>query len=142
MSLWQIQPALHRMNSDACAARISGRQPLHREGKFAMAFKLSMMSPCVDYQDQIASASALAKRPDTLEGKVIGLVPNWRPAAVHILTAIGAMLKERYHLKDVIMQPVVTVSAMSKGGKLLDGITEQLEALSKRVDIAVTATGD
>ena len=105
-------------------------------------FKLKMISPCVGYLDEVIGSNALAMRPATLEGKVLGLVPNWRPAAVHILNAIGALLQERYHLKEVIMQPVVKVSAMAKGGKLLDGIIEQLETLSQRVDIALTATGD
>ena len=106
------------------------------------SLKLSMISPCVGYLDEVTAGSALAPRPATLEGKVLGLVPNWRPAAVHILSAIGALLQERYHLKEVVMEPVVRVSAMAKGGKLLDGIIVQLEALAQRVDVALTATGD
>ncbi len=104
--------------------------------------KLSMISPCVRYLDEVSGSNALAAHPAQLEGKVLGLVPNWRPAAVHILSAIGALLQERYHLKDVVMEPVVRVSAMAKGGKLLDGIIVQLESLAKRVDVALTATGD
>jgi hypothetical protein len=107
-----------------------------------MTLKLSMISPCVEYLDGLAADGALAQRPSTLEGKVLGLVPNWRPAAIHILSAIGALLQERYGLKEVVMQPVVQVSAMAKGGKLLDGIVTQLEALAQRVNVAVTATGD
>jgi hypothetical protein len=106
------------------------------------SLKLKLISPCVGYLDEVSGASALARRPATLEGKVLGLVPNWRPAAVHILSAIGALLQERYHLKEVVMEPVVRVSAMAKGGKLLDGIIVRLEELAKRVDFALTATGD
>lgn len=106
------------------------------------SFKLSMISPCVDYLDRIASDNALAQRPATLEGKVVGLIPNWRPAAVHLLTAIGEQLKERHGVRQVVMEPPVRISAMAQGGKLLDGIREQLDALAKRVDVAVTATGD
>ncbi len=106
------------------------------------SLKLSMISPCVKYQDTIASSSALAQRPASLEGKVVGLIPNWRPAAVHILTAIGNELKERHGVKEVVMEPPVRISAMAQGGKLIDGIREQLVALSKRVDVAITATGD
>ncbi len=104
--------------------------------------QLNMMSPCVDYLDEVSESNALAPRPAQLAGKVLGLVPNWRPAAVHILSAIGALLQERYNLKEVVMEPVVRVSAMAKGGKLLDGIIVQLESLAKRVDVALTATGD
>jgi len=104
--------------------------------------KLNMISPCVDYLDAIASDNALAQRPASLEGKVVGLIPNWRPAAVHLLQAIGDQLQARHGVKAVVMEPPVRISAMAQGGKLLDGIRDQLEALSKRVDVAITATGD
>lgn len=106
------------------------------------SLQLSMISPCVEYQDTIAISNALARRPDSLQGKVVGLIPNWRPAAVHLLTAIGNQLKERHGVKEVVMEPPVRISAMAQGGKLLDGIRDQLTALSKRVDVAITATGD
>jgi len=104
--------------------------------------ELQMISPCVGYLDELSSASALAPRPTTLEGKVVGLVPNWRPAAVHILTAIGKLLQERYHLKEIVLEPPVRISAMARGGKLLDGMGDQLDGLARRVDVALTATGD
>jgi hypothetical protein len=119
-----------------------GRLQISQGGIIVEALKLKMMSPCVGYLDEVSASNALAARPASLEGKVLGLVPNWRPAAVHILSAIGTLLKERYHLSEVVMQPVVRISAMAKGGKLLDGIIDQLESLSQRVDIALTATGD
>jgi hypothetical protein len=106
------------------------------------SLKLSMISPCVEYLDKIASRNALAWRPASLEGKVVGLIPNWRPAAVHLLAAIGNQLKEHHGVREVVMEPPVKISAMAQGGKLLDGIRDQLAALSKRVDVAITATGD
>jgi hypothetical protein len=104
--------------------------------------KVSMISPCVDYLDRIASDNALAPRPVSLQGKVVGLIPNWRPAAVHLLAEIGEQLKSRHGVREVVMEPPVRISAMAQGGKLLDGVRAQLEALAKRVDVAVTATGD
>ena len=106
------------------------------------SLKLTMVSPCVVYQDTIASSNALAQRPATLQGKVVGLIPNWRPAAVHLLGAVGDQLKKQHGVKEVVMEPPVKISAMAQGGKLLDGIRDQLVALSKRVDVAITATGD
>ena len=106
------------------------------------ALKLQMISPCVGYLDEISSDSALATRPASLEGMVVGLVPNWRPAAVHILTAIGNLLQERYRLKAVVMEPPVRISAMARGGKLIDGMGDQLDDFARRVDVALTATGD
>ena len=104
--------------------------------------KLAMISPCVDYLDEASAGDSLAPRSGTLSGKVVGLVPNWRPAAIHLLTAVGALLRERHAVKDVIMEPPVRISAMAGGGKLIDGIRAQLDQLARRVDVAVTATGD
>ncbi|HKA40870.1 MAG TPA: hypothetical protein VKF40_02665 [Burkholderiales bacterium] len=104
--------------------------------------ELNMLSPCVDYLDSVADSNALAARPAALAGKVVGLIPNWRPAAVHILTEVGRQLQARHQVKEVVLEPPVHVSAMAQGGKLLDGIREQLHALARRVDVAITATGD
>jgi hypothetical protein len=105
-------------------------------------FALDMISPCVSYLDMLPAANALARRPGTLEGKVLGLVPNWRPAAIHLLTAAGDLLRQRYRLEDVVVEPPVRVSAMARGGKLLDGMRDQLEAFARRVNVAIAATGD
>jgi hypothetical protein len=106
------------------------------------AFNLQMMSPCVGYLDEVSGGSTLAPRPASLDGKVVGLVPNWRPAAVHLLTEIGKQLQECFKLKAVVMEAPVRISAMARGGKLLDGMSEQLDRLSHSVDVALTATGD
>ena len=101
---------------------------------------LTMVSPLAVYLDEM-SDSKLAPRPATLDGKVLGLLPNWRPSAVHILGAVGNLLRERFNLKDVVMeQPVREIPL--RAGKLLDTMKEQLDDLAKRVDVVVTATGD
>jgi hypothetical protein len=107
-----------------------------------MALQLTMVSPCVAYQDTVAAPDALAQRPATLAGKVVGLIPNWRPAAVHLLAEVGRQLQARHGVQQVVMEPPVRVSAMAQGGRLLDGIRTQLEALARRVDVALAATGD
>jgi len=106
------------------------------------SLELKMLSPCVVYQDTVPSPNALAPRPTSLEDKVVGLIPNWRPAAVHLLGEIGRQLQAHHGVKEVVMESPVRVSAMAQGGKLLDGIRGQLDVLSKRVDVAITATGD
>ena len=70
--------------------------------------KLTMVSPCVVYQDTVASSNALAQRPATLQGKVVGLIPNWRPAAVHLLTAVGNQLKTLHGVKGSDFEVVET----------------------------------
>ncbi len=102
---------------------------------------LIMLSPVATYLDEIADASKFAPRPATLDGKVVGLLPNWRPSAVHILDSLGKLLQERYRLKAVIMEQPVRELPL-RAGKLLDTMKEQLDSLVGRVDVVITATGD
>jgi hypothetical protein len=102
---------------------------------------ITMLSPRAVYLDEALDASRFAPRTRTLDGKVVGLLPNWRPSAVHILRAVGALLQERYRLKEIVMeQPVRELPLRS--GKLIDTMKDQLDALAGRVDVVVTATGD
>ena len=102
---------------------------------------LTMLSPLPVYLDGANAGGALAARPGTLDGKVLGLLPNWRPSAVHILSAVGRLLEERYRLKAVVMeQPIRELPIRT--GKLLDAMRDQLDKFAQRVDVAITATGD
>lgn len=105
------------------------------------SLNLTMLSPLAVYLDEAGSGSALAARPATLDGKVVGLLPNWRPSAVHILREVGKLLEERFRLKALIMeQPVRELPIRT--GKLLDTMRETLDGFASRVDVAITATGD
>lgn len=101
---------------------------------------LSMVSPLATYLDEI-TGSRLAPRPATLDGKVIGLLPNWRPSAIHVLKALGELLEERYRLKEVVLEQPVRELPL-RAGKLLDTMKERLDSLVQRVDVVITATGD
>jgi hypothetical protein len=105
------------------------------------SLSVNMLTPQAEYLDLISDASKFAPRPASLDGKVVGLLPNWRPSAVHILGAVGALLKERYKLKDLVMEQPVRELPL-RAGKLLDTMKEQLDDLAKRVDVVITATGD
>lgn len=103
--------------------------------------KLTMVSPLPVYLDESGPQSRLAPRPATLDGKTVGLLPNWRPSAVEVLRAIGALLQERFTLKDMVLeQPVRELPIRT--GKLLDTMRQQLDDLARRVDVVITATGD
>lgn len=103
--------------------------------------KLTMVSPLPVYLDESGPQSRLAPRPASLDGKVVGLLPNWRPSAVEILRAIGTLLQERYQVKALVMeQPVRELPIRT--GKLLDTMRDQLDSLARRVDVVITATGD
>ena len=102
---------------------------------------LTMLSPLPVYLDVATALGALAPRPGTLDGKVLGLLPNWRPSAIHILKAVGVLLGERYRLKAVVMeQPIRELPIRT--GKLLDTMSGLLDGFAQRVDVAITATGD
>ena len=102
---------------------------------------ITMVSPLPVYLDESVSGSGLAPRPPTLDGKRVGLLPNWRPSAIHVLAAIGKLLEERFRLKAVVIeQPVRELPIRT--GKLLDTMGEKLDDLARRVDVVVTATGD
>ena len=104
------------------------------------SLRLTMLSPLATYLDGIADCK-LAPRPASLDGKVVGLLPNWRPSAVHILKALGELLQERYRLKAIVMeQPVREIPL--RAGKLLDTMKEKLDSLVSRVDVVITASGD
>lgn len=106
------------------------------------SFKLRLASPRAVYLDETAAGNTLAPRPASLDGKVVGLLPNWRSAAVNILEALGALLAERYRLKAVVMEQRVPESFMQQKGKLVDRIRGQLDDLARRVDVVIAATGD
>ena len=102
---------------------------------------VTMVSPLAAYLDEVSSTSKLAPRPATLDGKVLGLLPNWRPSAVHVLKSLGELLQERYQLKEVIMEQPVRELPL-RDGKLLDTMKDQLDSMIGKVDVVLVATGD
>jgi hypothetical protein len=102
---------------------------------------LTMLSPLPVYLDETTAGTPLAPRPETLDGRVVGLLPNWRPSAVKLLEAVGQLLAERYRVQAVVMQQPVRELPQRTGG-LIDALGGTLDALASRVDVVVTATGD
>ena len=104
-------------------------------------FSLTMLSPLPVYLDEASEGTPLAPRPDSLDGRAVGLLPNWRPSAVKLLQATGQLLSERYHLRAVVMEQPARELPQRTGG-LIDALGGTLDDLAKRVDVVVTATGD
>jgi hypothetical protein len=105
------------------------------------AYTLTMLSPLPVYLDETTEGTTLAPRPETLEGRVIGLLPNWRPSAVKLLEAVGQLLSERYRLQAVVIERPARELPQRTGG-LIDALGSTLDDLAKRVDVVITATGD
>jgi hypothetical protein len=93
-------------------------------------------SPRAVYLDEEISGSGLAPRPASLDGKIVGLLPNWRPAAVNILKSLGEFLEQRYRLKAVVMEEPLR-EPPSKTGMSLEMIYQQLDELASRVDVVI-----
>ncbi len=104
-------------------------------------FSLTLLSPLPVYLDELTIGTPLTPRPDTLDGRVVGLLPNWRPSAVKLLEAVGQLLAERYRLQAVIMEQPARELPQRTGG-LIDALGSTLDELAKRVDVVITATGD
>ena len=104
-------------------------------------FQVVMLSPLPEYRDEKEEALTLAPRPESLDGKVVGLLPNWRPSAVEILGAVGTLLQERFAVKEIVQeQPAREVP--SRSGGLIDALGGLLDDMAGRVDVVITATGD
>ena len=102
---------------------------------------LTMVSPIPVYLDEQLSGTGLAERPQSLDGKVLGLLPNWRPSAVEILKGIGEALQQRYKIKSIVLEQPMREIPISRG-RVIDGIREKLDDIASRVDVVIAATGD
>jgi hypothetical protein len=102
---------------------------------------LTMLSPLPIYLDETTEGTPLASRPETLDGRVVGLLPNWRPSAVKLLEAVSQLLSERYHVQAVVMEQPARELPQRTGG-LIDALGGSLDDLARRVDVVITATGD
>ena len=105
------------------------------------AFTLTLLSPLPAYLDETTAGIPLAPRPETLNGRVVALLPNWRPSATKILQAVGSLLEERYRIKALVLEQPARELPQRTGG-LIDAIRDQLDDLAKRADVVITATGD
>ncbi len=93
--------------------------------------KLRVLDPT--YEPAVA-ARGMAERPDSLNGRTVGLLANDKLNAEPLLTAIYDVLAERFELaghRDV-----------NKGDSGRPADPELLDGLSADVDVVITANGD
>ena len=75
-----------------------------------------------------------APRPDSLHGKVIGLLDNSKANADNLLRLVADLLKERFEIKDVIFA--------AKPDSSRPAPVETVESLARESDFAIVAVGD
>jgi hypothetical protein len=76
----------------------------------------------------------MAKRPDTLDGKVVGLLANQKLNAEPLLEAIYDVLAERFELGGRV--------AINKGDAGRPAAPGVLDSIASDVDVVITANGD
>lgn len=75
----------------------------------------------------------LAQRPIDLIGRTVGLIDNTKEQADVILETIADELRERYGVKEVIIERKEAFSRPAKA--------ELIDALAKKVQVAAAAVG-
>ncbi|MEE9284925.1 MAG: hypothetical protein V3V35_04250 [Dehalococcoidia bacterium] len=76
----------------------------------------------------------IAPRPDTLDGKVLGLLDNHKRNAVGLLDGVHELLSQRYELAGVVRASKPDVSRPCP--------QEIIDELAGSCDLVVTAIGD
>ena len=76
----------------------------------------------------------LNDRPNTLEGKTLGLLENSKANSDKVLNELGRMLQEKYGLKEVQM--------FNKHSASLPTKPEVVEDMLNGVDVLITGVGD
>ncbi len=92
---------------------------------------LTVLDPTVAPMPAHAS---MAPRPDSLNGKTLGLLANGKRNADHLLDHVAALMAEHYQLKDIV--------ARDKGNASRPCPDDLLQEMLARCDVVVTATGD
>lgn len=78
--------------------------------------------------------TSMAIRPDTLDGKILGILDNGKPNAKRILDLVGELIAERCNLAGVVkkQKPDATKAAPQ----------EMLDEMAEECNIAVVGVGD
>ena len=97
----------------------------------ATAVKLQALDPTVQ---PIPEEAVVAERPDTLDGKVIGLLANGKINSEEILALTQEVLADRYEFKGVV--------ARNKRNASRPCPDEIMDELVDLCDVVITSSGD
>ena len=84
--------------------------------------------------DLASGLFTLTDRPGGLAGKTLGLLENTKANSDKVLHELGALLKEKYDLKDVVY--------LSKHHASLPSKPKVIQQAVDQVDILITGVGD
>ncbi len=92
---------------------------------------LEVLDPTTESLPQDA---IIASRPDTLDGKVVGLLANGKLNSVEILELVGEVLSDRYDFKQIV--------ARNKGNASRPCPTDIMDEMVDLCDVVITSSGD
>lgn len=95
------------------------------------ATRLAVLDPTVE---PIPAHAVVAQRPNTLDGKIIGLLANGKRNSVELLEAISDVLADRYEFKAIV--------ARNKGNASRPCPTPLAEKMAEECDVIITSSGD
>ena len=96
-----------------------------------IATKIQVLDPTVD---PIPAEAVIARRPETLDGTVIGLLANGKRNSDELLEMIQEVLSDRYEFKSVV--------ARTKGNASRPCPPDLLDELAEQCEVVITASGD
>ena len=93
--------------------------------------RLEVLDPT---QESIPQEAVPAPRPDTLDGKVLGLLSNSKRNADVLLQMVHDVLADRYDFDRVV--------PMDKGNPSRPCPSDMMDELADQCDVVITASGD
>ena len=95
------------------------------------ATKFKLLDPTVE---PIPESTLLARRPEDLNGEVVGLLSNSKRNADKLLHDVYALLQDTYEFKDFVF--------VDKGDSSRPAAKRIMDDLLEKCDLVITATGD
>ena len=93
--------------------------------------RIEVLDPTVE---PIPAHTFVARRPETLDGSVLGLLANGKANSVDLLSLVHEVLADRYEFKSVVTRNKGNASRPCPG-EIIDELTEQC-------DVVISASGD
>ena len=93
--------------------------------------RLEVLDPTVE---PVPAHTIIARRPETLDGAVLGLLANGKANSVDLLSLVHEVLADRYEFKGVV--------ARNKGNASRPCPSELIEEMTDQCDVVISASGD
>ena len=97
----------------------------------ASGTKLQVLDPTVA---PISEDAVVARRPETLDGAVVGLLANGKLNSEELIQMVGEVLADRYEFKSVVSR--------NKGNASRPCPQDIMDELADQCDVVITASGD